>query len=222
MSAGGRPIAHETVVAYLDEERVGPGMLVVQNECRAETDDAGHFVIERLAPGEARINWQPGQASTRKTVDRYYQPNFVDVVSGQTTHVDLKLEGGRPLVGRFAVPKLPGHRFEVANNDAYLLPKLPDVPYPREIAPEDRREWLSHWRLTREATAYRHRKRGFAHSLKVQPDGSFRVDEVEPGSYVLHVRNRGFSELVRNVEIPKPIGGPQDEPVDLGILSLKR
>ncbi len=60
------------------------------------------------------------------------------------------------------------------------------------------------------------------HSLKFEPDGAFRVDEVEPGSYVLHVRTRGFLELVRDVDVPKPLGGRQDEPVDLGDLSLKR
>ena len=73
-------------------------------------------------------------------------------------------------------------------------------------------------RLTPEATVYRRRRRGFAHSLKLLPDGSFRIDEIESGAYVLHVRVKRFAELVRDVIVPEP-GGAR---VDLGVLTLKR
>jgi RNA polymerase sigma factor (sigma-70 family) len=220
LRVGGKPLAHEIVIASLDEERID-SVLGVQNESRALTDENGRFVVERVTPGEANVHWQP-KGPGRTTPDRYYQPAFVNVLPGQTAHVDLKQEGGRPLVGHVAGPDAAGHELDVSAANAYLLLKLPEVPYPPGLAEQDRREWLRHWRLTPDADEYRRRKRGFAHSLKLQPDGSFRIDEIQPGDYVLHVRVKGFAELILDVKVPEPSAGQAKAPIDLGIVALKR
>ena len=145
-------MAHETVVASLDEERVDSAWIRIQNESRAQTDEQGRFVIERVTPGEARVHWQPENQGARTMPDRYYQPAFVDVLPGQTVHVDLMQEGGRPLVGRVVAPDSGGRPLDLAGSEAYLLLKVPEVPYPPGLAEEDRPEWLRHWRLTEAAT----------------------------------------------------------------------
>ena len=99
---------------------------------------------------------------------------------------------------------------------------MPVVPYPAGLGEGERRQWLHRWRLTEAAKDYRQRQRGFAHSLKLQPAGSFRVDEIQPGSYELHVRVKGFAELIRDVTVPEPAAGQAGAPVDLGTLALKR
>jgi hypothetical protein len=102
------------------------------------------------------------------------------------------------------------------------MPKRTKVPYPPDLAKGELREWLARWRLTEAARTYRHRRRGFGHSLRIRPDGSFRMDEVQPGEYELHVRVSGHAELVREVVVPEPAPGQDAGPVDLGTLKLER
>jgi hypothetical protein len=71
--------------------------------------------------------------------------------------------------------------------------------------------------------------------MKLEPDGSFRIDDVEPGIYTLLivVRERptdqshpaiGGDELgrvQREVTVPPIPGGRSDEPLDLGSTTLE-
>jgi Carboxypeptidase regulatory-like domain len=221
LRVGGKPLAHETVVASLDEERIDLPGIKLQNESRAQTDEQGRFVIERIVPGEASVYWQP-TGGERKTPDRYYQPAFRTIRPAQTVQVDLIQDGGRPLEGKVVASDRPRDPLDLAGSNAYLLPKAPEVPYPPGLSEEDRREWLSRWRLTEEGREYRHARRGFAHGLGLNLDGTFRVDEVQPGAYQLHVRVKGFVELVRDFEVAEPPPGQNVTPVDLGTLALKR
>ena len=222
LRVGGKPLAHETVVASLDEERIDPPWFKLQNESRAQTDEHGRFVIERIVPGEASVYWQPNGNVERKTSDRYYQPAFRTVGPGQTVHADLIQEGGRPLVGKIVASDRPEVQLDLAGSDAFLLPRAPKVPYPPDLSEEERREWLSRWRLTEEGRDYRHARRGFAHGLEPKQDGTFRVDEVQPGAYELHIHIKGFVELVRDFDVAEPPPGQHGTPVDLGTLALKR
>ena len=51
LRVGGRPLPYQTVVADLDDERHDSNWLRIQNDSRAHTDEQGHFLIERLPPG---------------------------------------------------------------------------------------------------------------------------------------------------------------------------
>jgi hypothetical protein len=55
----------------------------------------------------------------------------------------------------------------------------------------------------------------------LQPDGSFGIDEIESGAYVLHLRIKRFAELVRDVIVPEPAALPGGARVDLGALTLE-
>ncbi len=130
----------EIIVASVDEARIDPNWLSVQNESRAQTDEHGRFLIERVAPGSASVYWRPAKWDARTTGLQYYHHEFLDVVPGQTIRVDLTQEAGRPLVGRVVVPDAAGHRLELAGSSACLLVKLPEVPYPPGLAQKDRQE----------------------------------------------------------------------------------
>ena len=222
LRVGGKPVAHEIVEATLDEERIGPWQPSIQNESRAQTDDRGRFVIERVTPGEARVHWQSQFPGARTAPDRFYQPAFVDILPGQTIRLDLVQEGGRSLIGRITVPQDDQPPIEPAQRNAYLVMKVPEVPYPPGLPQGEQREWLSRWRTTEAARLYRHRRRSFGHSLKLQPDGSFRVDEIQPGEYELHVIVKGFPQLIQPVIVSNPITGQSDVPVNLGVIAVKR
>ena len=85
-----------------------------------------------------------------------------------------------------------------------------------------RREWLRIWSFTEAAREYRRARRSFAGDVALQPDGSFRVDEIQAGKYQLHVHVKGFHELICNLEIPAPGSGRIGAAVDVGVLTLKR
>jgi len=222
LRAGGEPLSHSIVVASLDDERDEPAGFRVQNESRAQTDEQGRFVLDRVTPGESRVHWQFENQGARTTPDRYYQPAFVNVLSGQTVRLDLMIEGGRPLLGRVVAPGESGRPLDLAASNAYLILKVPAVPYPAGLAGRDRREWLHRWRFTDAARTFRHRERGFSHNLELRPDGSFRIDEVQPGAYELHVGITGYSKFTQDVTVPEPAAGQGGTPVDLGTLALKR
>jgi hypothetical protein len=223
LRVGGRALARETVFVSLDgEPDDDPRGPRIQHSSRGETDELGRFVMDRVPPGEVRVYWLPANSGARATPVRYYQPAFVNVGPGETARVDLVQESGRPLVGRVVALDERGRPLDLAGSSAYLLMKVPNVPYPDGLAEASRAEWLSQWRLTKAATAYRHGRRGFAHSLKLEPDGSFRIDEVQPGAYVLHVRVKGFDELTRDLAITERAAGQGGEPIDLGTLTPNR
>ncbi len=222
LRVGGRALAHETIVVNLEEERTDSLQMRIQNSSRVATDEQGRFVLDRLPPGEARAFWQPERHGARRQPDRYYRPAFVNVRPGQTARLDLVEAGGPPLLGRIVVSDEKGQPLDPMNARAYLETRLPDIPYPADLTDQERQEWLHGWRLTEAGKTYRHRRRGFGHVLDLQPDGSFRVDEVQPGDYVLHVRVEGFAELVHTFSIPEPAAGQAGRAVDLGALSPKR
>jgi hypothetical protein len=235
LRVGGKPLANQLVQASLDDMRVDPEWPSIQNESRALTDEKGHFLIDRLAPGEARVHWQPDPVTLSKPPDCCYQPPFVVVESGQTAHVEVVQEGGRPLIGWLTVPDDDDPLLATANWNAYLVPKLPEPPYPADLPTGNRQAWVNRWRLTEAATRYRRVQRGYGHILKLKPDRSFRVDEVQPGRYELHVQVRARVRVPgvvegRNEEVATlthefgvaPASSSTSGPVDLGTLSVIR
>jgi RNA polymerase sigma factor (sigma-70 family) len=223
LRVGGKTMARETIIASLDDERDDPKGLQVQNESRALTDDNGRFIIERVTPGDARVHWQSDVQSrpARPAPDRYYQPVFLEILPGRTARVDLIQEGGRAVMGRVLMPGAPGRAIDPKSVHAYLFLKVPEVPYPPGLEDGDRREWYIRWRLTEAGRTYRHRRRGIAHTLNLREDGSFRVDEVQPGGYELEVRVPGHVVLTRHVFVPEPTAN-NNGAIDLGTLSLEK
>ena len=129
------------------------------------------------------------------------------------------------MIGRLTVPNDDDPLLATATWSAYLALKLPEPPYPADLPTGNRQAWLNRWRLTEGATRYRRLSRGFGHSLKLKPDHSFRVDEIQPGRYELHVQVRGAVQG-RDLELATlrhefgvaPASSSTSGPVDLGTL----
>ena len=220
LRVAGKPMAHETVVAELDEERVESLWPKIGGENRAQTDEEGRFVIDRLPPGEARVFWQREVKGARKQPARIYRPAFVEVRPGESTRLDLVQEGGPSLVGRVAIPADSKRPPGSTTIKAYLASKPPGVPYHPGIAHEERQEWLRRWWFTEDGKAYRHVKRGFGYGVELQDDGAFHVDEIQPGTYELHIIQQAQAKVVREVVIPEPVSKSARGSVDLGTLDL--
>jgi hypothetical protein len=222
LRVGGRLLPHQTVVVSLNDEPTDPQKPTIRNESLAQTDEQGRFVIDRVAPGVARVYWYFGNTGAGATPDRYYQPAFVGLVPGRTARVDLVEEGGRPLMGRIVAIDERGRQLDLAGTSARLSVKMPDIPFPPDMASRDRPKWLSEWSRTPAAAEYRHYRRTFAHSLNLQSNGSFRIDEVQPGAYTLHVYARGSTLLACDVTVGAAAAGEHRQAIDVGTLTMKR
>ena len=194
--------------------------LRIQNENSVQTDDKGHFVIDRLPAGEARVRWQPERHGAQKQPDRYYRPHFVDVRPGQATRLDLVFEGAPSLLGRIVLPDAQNGPRRAVRSIVSLVPKSPEVPLPPGLDKKERQQWLHVWRFTESAKTYRQWKRSIGHPLELRSDGSFRVDEIEAGVYDLLIRVSDLAEVTREVVIPLPASKEGGGSVDLGNLTL--
>jgi hypothetical protein len=202
-------------------------------DCRAETDAEGKYVMEQVPPMEARIGIL---IVTKETGDGGFMMGRLHgrevlIEPGQKAVVNLG-GAGRPVVGQLITQ--PGLEDEIdwtwSMNHIRLI--QPEPPYPSGLLHDEKKAWLSQWRKTPEGTA--HQLAGRSHSLTIESDGSFRIDDVTPGTWELEIRvyqppdkeakRRDFEKLIgrvqRDVVVPDIPGGRSDEPLDLGKLEL--
>ncbi len=200
----------------------------VRNQAR--TDGSGRFVMQRVAPGRITVyrriplednrGWMPSHSVS------------LDVKPGET--VQLEIGGtGRPVVGRLAIPDgVKLSQFAVGHAFGSLSPVLPDLPAPDDYLvfdSERRLAWREAFARTPEGRSYiEDSERSYAVDLR--PDGTFRVEDVPPGRYILKVPFEGVSRSSREghqafahsevivAEIP---GGRSDEPLDIGAVPLE-
>jgi beta-lactamase regulating signal transducer with metallopeptidase domain len=164
----------------------------------------GRFAFERMFPGDGRVGREivlmVNQGAAEATSSTRVPVSFI---AGQTTRVELG-GVGRPVVGKLVPPK--GITGKVLWQFAMIDV---DVDLPQGLADEVR-ESLRAANPHIWATVTR--------------DGSFRIDDMPPGVYVLSVR---FSEHAAGTlsnyrfEVPTIDGKRSDHPFDLGTLELK-
>jgi hypothetical protein len=94
---------------------------------------------------------------------------------------------------------------------------------------EERRVYQERWDKTPEGMEHKRHGRGV--SFWVEPDGTFRIDDVAAGHYrlslALYQDDGGptrftdrVAEATRAVNLDAPAGGRSDEPLDLGTITL--
>jgi hypothetical protein len=176
----------------------------------ATTDALGRFTFERVVPGEVGISryieWQDGNIGSAGG-----SPSATVDVAPATT-VRLILGGtGRAVVGKAAVPA------EFAGRNDWLYGFCHLVRKPTSAGPAAAAGERSSVR--RAATSC---------TFKVEPDGSFRIEEMETGTYDLLIQvnkqptaqgGLGHEVLAttrREVIVPAMPDGRSDEPLDLG------
>ena len=171
-----------------DEPRIYNGVSV-------KTDGDGNFEADRVSPGK----WSVG----RRVMLSTYSSSTVslataDVAAGQT--VTLKIGGdGRPVVGKVIYPtQLEGHatsqydnsQVSSRNNMGFEAPPMPLLV--RMGSAETQQKWFREWMKTDEGKKYlqamQDRQRNMrSFPLVIGSDGTFRVEDVPPGSYSINI-----------------------------------
>jgi RNA polymerase sigma factor (sigma-70 family) len=185
---------------------------------QVKTDDAGRFVFERVMPGAVTVSRQIllKQSPSGQTIG-YSHTVGAHVAPGATAQ--LTIGGtGRPIVGKVAAPAGFAGSIDWTCSQNSLVPKVTASQKLRQLG----------WRS--EALPS-----GTGYTVKLEADGSLRVEDVVAGTYDLRIVVReaprnpyglGLGESViatasREVVVPAMPGGRSDEPLDLGVIPVK-
>ena len=129
---------------------------------------------------------------------------------------------------------------------ARLEPTLPDpprAPIPDEIRDDNeaRTAWWAEWSASEQGKAWQKQYDAYSalrdarhhYATAIDPDGSFRLDDIPAGEYELTVRLKApptggeshaqtvIGTLSHTFTVPEMDGGRSDQPLDLGELILK-
>jgi hypothetical protein len=234
---GAKPAANEIVIllphdpndpdpvpANIKEQMFDQKVGLRQNHLR--TDAEGHFSF--MAPAgdyrisrelDIRLTWGNGFGLAPLT-----ETMLVHAESGRTNSIKLGGEG-RTVVGRIG-----GVGFDAAGwtNEAFFLDKT--VPIPESVVAS--RDWKQYqaWYHTPDGQAAIWAFRRYL--VQTSPDGSFKIQDVAPGDYVLHLpltKQYRLKEGAERLDVadatikftvkPMPAGhDPDADPLDLGYL----
>ena len=180
-------------------------------EYSATADASGNFVFDRVVPGAI-------------TVARKIELSDHSYSSANTTAVAVKPDAtarvtlggtGRPVIGRVVVPEGLRERVDWGYSFNHLTAK-PSI-----------------WNQAMSRLGMTSKTQGSDYAVKVELDGSFRVEDVNAGTYVLDIRlqeppsnprEHGSFEPIgvahRDVTVAEMSGGRSDLPLDLGEILL--
>lgn len=209
---------------------------------RVTTQAEGRFRFEFVPPGEHSVSFEP-DLPVGLALPAYSHTARITVSPGAAAQVQLG-GAGRAVTGRVTVEGLG--RVVNWRQDVHRLTSIHEYPkelntYPRRADFDSLAAWTAainrHNELRREydsspaGRATRLNRREYV--LLFEPDGSFRVDDVLPGTYNLYIGVRETSvspirasspvlgRAVSTVMVPELESGNGSAPVDLGVVPLK-
>ncbi len=225
----GGQFASGAQIHYRGDRYLSIGVPTIFVSGKTQTDIEGKFVIERVPPGDTRVNRIFEDVSKSS---RWFATTLVKVKPGETARVELGGKG-RPVIARIKRPE----GFEAgldysAYSQCYVVSDRPRAPFPKNIlARRDitKSEWLDRWWNSPEGFEYR--KNWLEFGVEVfKRDDTIRIEEVPTGDYELRLTYRGEpvrggDSLVLNsgnatlkFTVPEIPGGYTDEPLDLGTI----
>jgi hypothetical protein len=174
----------------------------------ATTDKQGRFTFERVIPGHGHVT-RLIDGARRGTSWSWIPADLTKAVfvAGQTTHVEIARRG-RPVVGRFCLPKAAEITPDWWYSLLTILVVRPIAPGPHSLEP------------------------GASFGAKVESDGSFRFEDVPAGDYKLTIRldaplrsdrvntTKVIGSASHSFHVPEMPDGHCDEPLELGALEL--
>lgn len=206
------------------------------------TDENGHFVFDQIPPGiDARLE---ELVSINSNETRYRKLGTYAVASTQPLVV--KLGGnGRPIIGKILPPAaaapmtdFSGLRVNCGQNADLLKILFKLVSMPDDLpdqTPEQQRQWFQQAMKNPEVIAAIKKKTAddnlsFNPEFILMPNGTFRADNVFPGTYVLDLILREPPGPGNNHQTLIGLGSatvtvpaspcPSDTPIDLGVIQL--
>ena len=201
----------------------------------------GRFVFDRVFPGKSWIGRSipllVDQGATEVTSSKRVAATFT---AGETTKVALGGDG-RAAIGKLAPPA--EFKKKVLWNFALVSVGIDLTPPKTPPPPDDIRDggkpydvkrlkaWFEAWKATEEGKEWQAASAAYEKRLNAAPfftasvarDGSFRIDDVPPGKYLLSVRFNGPNEselAVLHYRFAMP-DTDTSEPLDLGTVALK-
>ena len=203
----------------------------VWNDAYARTDANGRFVFPRVEPGEVRISrFMPRVFEGGMHQSHRFDVGCIGVQPGQTVRVEIG-GTGRPVVGCLVLDR-PEERLSLF---ASLHPMQTRIDSPlrvptnwSQLGEQQRSEWLEKWSHTPQGRIVR-----FAPNFPVlvEPDGSFRAEDVPPGLNRLYVSSvtmhpsggssATLAEASHDFTVPEIAGGRSEEPLDLGTITVQ-
>jgi peroxiredoxin len=234
---GSKPAVGRTVSVNRHHGGGGRDEPRVYHHLDTPTDQNGKFTFERVPPGRASVALQ---VKLSENMTGYANSTNVEVEAGKT--IEVQLGGtGRPVIGKINIPQQIAERVNwqyshngIRSNLKLPTPKQPDNAHEMDAAA--RQKWWQEWQKTPEGQAFQKAQENMKHyPLVIGADGSFRVDDVPAGPYVLNVnlmeapvaRTTGqhSQEQLANAQkefvVPEIPGGVSDEPFDIGAVELK-
>ncbi len=230
---GNRPLANRSIHLGGHIQDTSTAFKPLFSGWNTTTDAEGRFVFDKVVP---MANLRVGRREPRDVPGGVWSVGTaVQVTDGQTTTITVG-GVGRPIIGRVDPPvgwTQPVDFTEKAT--AKIETDQADTPFPPELfrgvlslEHQVWSNWSPAWEKTAEGRAYRAATTRVI--VNLAPDGSFRIDDVPPGTYrlILRVndvetgRDHGpFVPIVRTFTVPPMEGGRSDDPLDLGVVPLR-
>lgn len=228
----------EIVLAYWGSGELWD-MDAADRRADTKTDAAGHFVFPRVAPGQF---WLTRRVYVRKEDGRESHHTFVEVKPGEALHVDLGGHG-RAVVGKAVAPDAPPSTGSTPSTSPMPSgPSLtgvlwrhaePGIHWPANasaMTDEQKRLYEHQWRATPQAKVWAQSVGNY--EFPVSAEGQFRIEDVPPGTYTLHVQSERFDLLKRqwtvtammerDVTIPPTTDtGTRPTPLDIGTVRMR-
>jgi len=236
LRVGANPKAGETIVVSPREfdtaaDRNTPR---VYHDIKATTDKDGRFTAARVPPGPAGVSLEVRLSQYSST---YTQTQQADVRAGETAEVNIG-GVGRPVVGKIVAPAYLAEKIQWTKAQAGFSSqiKAPQPKFPddwNKLTPADRQKFYAHWQKSPEGQAAIKLNATQKHfSFKINPDGSFRADDVPAGTYRTMIVVYGGSNQAQysgpavataqsTFTVPEMPTGRSDDALDVGTIDLK-
>jgi peroxiredoxin len=215
----GKPAPHEKIAllrgTFLPNVRQ---LSLSPTAFQTEADDQGRFVLEHLPPGELQV--------CRMVRNTYRDAQFVEIAAGKTTTMRHGFNG-RLIKGRFVASDNSTNLNWKGAQTFSLSTKMPPLEPPQG---EDPQTWQqNYWQS---AEGKQRQKDTHYFGLVLDANGTFRINDVPPGTYELRgelregpasdfpVGGKVLGRVNQDVLVPDRVDKP-NEPFDLGELTVQ-
>jgi len=217
---GTRPGPNEELM--IAPRQTGPGGINYDwDTFKTASDQEGRFSFSYVPPGARQLVRVIPMGQNRGWMWSHIQP--IDVKAGEVNKVIFG-GVGRPVIGKL-VPSDPQRKLDWNSGHHSFGTKFPQPP--RRFKTQE--EWQE-WNNSAEMKEARKNHRYYA--VRIAENGSFRIENVLPGTYQLGINLTEPSDdrfgsgppigsLARDVDVPEIPGGVTDEPLNLGELTIQ-